>query len=115
MKITRKGSSMKSICLMVCSLFIVSIYSMPAFAGDERHSGPQVPGNFDAVKGVIQEISHDNIMVLDTYYNIENAPVKNKYGRIVGRGVLTKGSEVEIKLKDRVVTGVIFLRGYLHE
>ena len=115
MTITRKGSSMKSICVMVCSLFIVSIYSMPAFAGDERLIREGVPGNFEAVKGFIQEISHDNIMVLDTYYNIENATVKNKYGRVVGKGVLTKGSEVEIKLKDRVVTGVIFLRGYLHE
>ena len=115
MKIIGKGCSVKSICLMVCSLFIISIYSMPAFASDERLVGPRVPGNFEAVKGFIQEISHDNIMVLDTYYNIENATVKNKYGRVVGKGVLTKGSEVEIRLKDRVVTGVIFLRGYLYE
>lgn len=115
MKIIRKGCSMKSICLMVCSLFIVSIYSMPAFPGDERHSAHEVPGDFEAVKGFIQEISHDNIMVLNKYYNIENATVKNKYGRVVGKGVLTKGSEVEIHLKDRVVTGVIFLRGYLNE
>ena len=115
MKIIRKGCVMKSICLMVCSLFIVTIYSMPAFAGDERLVREGAPGNFEAVRGFIQEISYDNIMVLDTYYNIENATVKNKYGRVVGKGVLTKGSEVEIKLKDRVVTGVIFLRGYLHE
>lgn len=106
---------MKSICVMMCSLFILSIYSMPAFARDEKLVGPKVPGEFKAVRGFIEEVSHDNIKVMDKYYNIEKATVKNKYGRIVDKGVLTKGSEVEIRLKDGVVTGVIFLRGYLHE
>jgi hypothetical protein len=106
---------MKSMCLMVCSLFLLSVYSMPAFARDEKLVGPKVPGVFKTVKGFIQEVSHDNIKVLDKYYNIENATVKNKYGRIVDKGVLKRGAEVEIRLKDSVVTGVIFLRGYLHE
>jgi hypothetical protein len=107
---------MKFFFIIACSITVIGLYILPVFAA-ERVGGHDVHGEFHTIKGVIEEVSHDNIMVLQKYYNVGNASIKNKRGRIVSKDVLKRGAEVEVRVRDndKVVTEVKFLRGYIHE
>jgi hypothetical protein len=114
MGIIKKAIKVNKVSLITCFFFVIGLQIVPAFAV-EKVAGHEVHEHFLAVKGFIEEVSHDNIKVLQKYYNIENALVKDKHGRVVSKGVLTRGSEVQIRLKNNVVTEVIFLHGYINE
>ena len=106
-----KVNRFKNLGLVILFSGIVFLQAQQAYTAERLG----YRGDYKVVSGYIQEVVNDKIKVGDHYYNITNVHLKNKNGREISKDALTKGSKIEMRIKDGIIKELTFIHGYIYD
>jgi hypothetical protein len=105
-RITKKAVLILFLCLLVVSM--VSPNALNA-AGKKKTSNEAeyVTTRITTVKGLIENISDDSIVVNDKRYTITGIPLVKPSGELAKKDELSIGAKVEIFFKDKMMSSIL--------